>query len=308
MPHVLSRLLRIAPQAVDTSRRGFHIPPEFARNKLELVGTIFLQGYHAALLDPPIHELAPALDIVEAEFRGFAYEGAAMALDLLDQLTPWRSRRITQFLAGPAQPYVYMTIVGVGWSMARIRFQFERRFRKLDPLLRWLAIDGWGFHEGYFHWPQYADGKPRPRHFNGYGLRVFDQGLGRSIWFVGGANSDTIARLVGEFPDSRRGDLWSGIGLAAAYTGFLDAEETKLLRRASGSWWPHLAQGAVFAAKTRARAGNASQHTEEACRILTGIFAVEAVALCDLMLSKVMEGSEPAYESWRALIQDYFRG
>jgi enediyne biosynthesis protein E3 len=303
---LLEALLCIRPEEVSLVRRGFHLPRQLARFGLERVGESFLRGYHAALADGAMDALASRLDSVEAEFRGFSYEGAAMALDLLDQITPWRRSRMQSFLAGPAEPHTYMAIVGIGWSMARLQLGFSRRFSNLDPLLRWLAIDGWGFHEGYFHWPRYVDGQPHPRKLEGYGTRAFDQGLGRSLWFVAGADPELIVDLVEGFPDFRRGDLWAGIGLACTYAGGADAQELSRLRQSAGSWWPHVAQGAVFAAKARSRAGNPTEHTDNACRLLADLSAVEAAALSDLMLHHAIEGPEPAYEVWRAHIRMHF--
>jgi hypothetical protein len=285
------------------ARREFHVPGELVRARLERIGETFLQGYHEALADGSLDTLAMRLDTIDLEYRGFGYEGAAMALDLLDQITPWKRSRTPKFLAGPAEPHTYMVIVGIGWSMARLRLGFGRRFSNLDSLLRWLALDGWGFHEGYFHWRRYADGQPHPRELKGYARRAFDQGLGRSMWFVGGANSEVIVDLVEGFPYFRRGDLWSGIGLACTYAGGIDSLEISRLRNAAGSWWPHLAQGAVFAAKARRRAGNPTEHTDDACHLLTGLSAIEAAALSDLMLSHAIEGPEPTYEEWRTRIR-----
>jgi len=302
---VVGTLLHINPLEVSLSRRGFLIPPEQVRARLEGVGKTFLHGYHVALAGVDLDTVALRLDAIDAEFRGFGYEGAAMALDLLDQFTPWQPSRTARFLAGPAEPHTYMVIVGIGWSMARLRFRFNQRFSKLDPLLRWLAIDGWGFHEGYFHWERYAGGRPHPRQLKGYAARAFDQGLGRSVWFVSGADVNAIFTLLEGFPDSRRKDLWSGVGLACAYAGGADHEGIRSLRSAAGPWWPHLAQGAVFAAKARSRAKNPTDYTEEACRLLAGLSAIEAAALSDLMLSQIVEDAEPAYEVWRTRVQMY---
>lgn len=267
---------------------------------------MFLRGYHTALADIAPDELSVQLDEIEAEARGFGYEGAAMALDLLDQLTPWKASRIAKFIAGPGESHTYMVIVGIGWSMARLRYRLDRRFSRLDTLLRWLAFDGWGFHEGYFHWPRYVGGQDYPRQIKGYAKRSFDQGLGRSLWFIAGGDPDILLDCVEGFPDSRQGDLWSGIGLACTYTGAADSEAVRCIRRFSGSWWPHVAQGAVFAAKARGRAGNLTEQSEEACRLLTGLSAAEAAALADFLVTRTSDGQVPAFESWRSHIQQYF--
>lgn len=303
---MLNRLLRISPEETRFARRGFRIPCDAARERLERVGAAFLEGYHAALIDEGMERLSARLSAVEREFRGFAFEGAAMALDLLDQLAPWKTPRLPVFVDGPGNPHVYMVHVGIGWSMARLPWRVERRLSRLDPVLRWLVLDGYGFHEGYFHWPRYADGTARPRRLQGYGLRAFDQGLGRSLWFVGGADAEWIAGMIATFPESRRADLWSGAGLACAYAGGADPPEILRLRLAATGYYPHLAQGAVFAAGARNRAGNPAEHTELACQLLCDLSAEKAAAVSVATRRHAREDREPAYEVWRRLIRMQF--
>src|SRR4051812_40833105 len=85
---LLRRVLGIDPAEATFARRGFRGTPE-ARMRLERVGLGFLEGYHAALEWRDGDALAARLGEVEAVMRGFAFEGAAMALALLDALAPW---------------------------------------------------------------------------------------------------------------------------------------------------------------------------------------------------------------------------
>src|SRR6185503_18765465 len=108
---------------------------------------------------------------------------------LLDRLRLTR-RRFADFVSGPGASHVYMLYVGAGWAIARLpwlRSNPDRAIRHFDPLLGWLAVDGYGFHEGYFHWPESIDRRRLPRGLSGYARCAFDQGLGRSLWFVEGA-------------------------------------------------------------------------------------------------------------------------
>ena len=304
---LLKRWLRIRPEEATFVRRGFRRANREAQTRLERVGQSFLYGYHAALDDSVTDDLAPRLERMELEFRGFAYEGAAMALDLLDQLKPWRASRVQQFLSGAGDRHVYMIHVGIGWSMMRFPFRKDRRIARLDPLLRWLVLDGCGFHEGYFHWPRCSDGRSRPKWLEGYGLRAFDQGLGRSLWFVGGGDPEWITATIASFPDLRRADLWSGIGLACSYAGGAETAALESFRSAAGKYRDHLAQGAVFAAGARRRAGNPAAHTDLACRIFCGMRYEEAAELSSETVAQAKEDYEPAYEVWRRLIRKRFQ-
>jgi hypothetical protein len=175
--------------------------------------------------------------------------------------------------------------------------------RQLDPLLGWLALDGYGFHQGYFSWPRFIQNQVLPAPLSGYALQGFDQGLGRSLWFVKGADVAQVIPAIGAFPSSRQSDLWSGIGLASAYAGGATRDAVEHLYDSAGAYRPHLAQGAAFAAKARQRAGNPVAHTDLACRIFSGRSSDEAAQVTDESLKDLPAG-EQAYATWRARIRE----
>jgi hypothetical protein len=304
-------VLGISAAEATFARRGFGRGADpRARQQLERSGLAFLAGYHEALADADPKRLARRLETLDVELRGFGFEGAAMALALLDHLMPWGSGRLTAFLRGPGRAHVYIVHVGAGWAIARLpwlRRRVERPLASMDPLLRWLAIDGYGFHEGYFDWPRSVTLRQRPRHLDGYALRAFDQGLGRSLWFYAGADVPVIARTVEGFEAARRADLWSGIGLACAYAGGVDQGAVARLRSAARGYLPELAQGVAFAAKARAHAGNTVAHTKMACALLCEMSVSEAAAVTDAaLLGLPADGEVPAYETWRQRIHHAF--
>jgi enediyne biosynthesis protein E3 len=299
------RFLGLSPAEVSFARRGFIVSEEKARLRLEQIGTTFLSGYHAALEETGFVSLAQRLAHVEADLRGFAFEGAAMGLALLDCFTPWRKDRWRTFTEGLAEPHIYMMHVGFGWALARLRRSVTPHLARLDPLLGWLVVDGYGFHEGYFSWPRYVERRAIPAQLNGYERSVFDQGLGRSIWFVKGADVAGVANAINAFPSSRHEDLWSGAGLACAYAGGCSRVAIESLRVAAGKHLPALTQGVAFAAKTREHAANLNSHTETACRVICGHSAEELAAITDTALEDLHEKDGlPAYEQWRRRIQN----
>ncbi len=290
------------------ARRGFRGNNVEAQQRLEQIGYTFLHGYHAAAIknDEP-QALVTELNAVAPELRGFAFEGAAMGLALLDYLTPWKRNRVQVFLAGAGAAHAYMVHVGVGWMLARMRQRIEPSLARLNPLLGWLAVDGYGFHEGYFHASRYVEQQAIPTGVSDYARRVFDQGLGRSLWFVNGADVNHIPVTIAAFCPSRQADLWSGVGLACAYAGGVERSGIDALRTAARSYLPQLAQGAAFAAKARSRAGNPAVHTELACEVLCGMPAEAAAEITDMALNELpTNGVLPTYELWRQRIQNQF--
>src|SRR5262245_18908085 len=116
------------------------------RRRLEAIGGGFLAGYRAALEEEDPEALAVRLARIDPELWGFAYEGAGLGLCLLDSLMP-RWRRFNAFLRGPGAGQPYLLLVGAGWLLARLPVSPHRFLARFDPFLRWLVLDGFGFHE-----------------------------------------------------------------------------------------------------------------------------------------------------------------
>lgn len=299
------RFLGLSAAEASFARRGFRATEDEARRRLEQIGVTFLSGYHAALEETGFVPLAHRLATVEAELRGFAFEGAAMGLALLDRFTPWRRNRWRTFTNDLAKPHLYMMHVGLGWALARLRRSVTSHLAQLDPLLGWLVVDGYGFHEGYFRWPRYIERQELPSRLGNYERRVFDQGLGRSMWFVKGASVAAITKTINTFLPTRRDDLWSGVGLACAYAGGCNRTAIESLQVAAIEHLPALAQGVAFAAKTRQLAANLNSNTETVCRLICKHSAAEAAAITDAALDDLhAENGLPAYEIWRRRIQN----
>lgn len=331
------RLFGIAPGETSFARRGFPSCAAPVREHLERVGESFVFGYHAALQDAAPDALAKRLAVCPVAHQGFAYEGAAMGLAILDRMTPWNRGRVRRFLDGPGGDHAYMVHVGVGWAMARLHRSVRRTIASLDPLLRWLAWDGYGFHETYFrgggdeargedtahravaHGDDTARGAVerivglRPEWLCGYEGCAFDQGVGRCLWFVGGAQPERIVSMIEEFPADRRNDLMSGVGLAATYAGGAAAGAVERLARMTTKYRAELALGSAFAAKARVRAEHIPAHTGEVCAILCGVSAEEAARITDDALVGLPigehaggSGSANSYETWRGRIRAQF--
>ena len=302
------RVLGISPRETSFARRGFRCDSAAVRERLEEVGRCFVHGYLRALEAADEEALAARLETeVARDLRGFAYEGAGMALTLLDTLVPWRRGRLRRFLAGPGWAHVYIVHIGAGWTLARLPIPVHRLLGGLHPLFRWLALDGYGFHQGFFHWPQAIVRRQVPRRLSGYARRVFDQGVGRSLWFVEGADPGRIAADVAAFPTARQPDLWAGVGLACAYAGGVDRDTLAAVCRAAGPARPALAQGVAFAAKARLWAGNPTAGTALACAVVCGMTVEEAAAVTDRSLpGGAADDDVPLFELWRQRIQQCF--
>jgi hypothetical protein len=303
---VLNKLLSIDGCEVTFARRGFSSTRPEIRDRLEHIGATFLVGYHAALQEKKLEAVSERLGLVQLEHRGFAYEGAAMALALRDAIT-FCSNSLTDFMAGAGKRHIYMLHVGAGWACARlpwVRRRMETFICKFDPVLRWLALDGYGFHQGYFHFKLPLSSVPNRLSIGA--RHAFYQGLGRSLWFIHGCDPHQISKTISSFPALYQCDAWSGIGLACAYAGGAALPDLQDLIALAGHFDSALAQGAAFAAKARQLAGNEAAHTEQACAVLAGVSAEQAATVCDSTLAQINESSASPYQQWRELVQKYF--
>lgn len=299
-----SRFLGISDEEVRFTRRGFPGDVPGIRERLERAGAAFVRGYNAALRERG-ERLTPLLNDEEHDLQGFTHEGAAMGLALVDLLAPWTSSRWLRLLESRGASHGYLILVGAGWAMARLARRSLPRFARDVDLLWPLLWDGYGFHQGFFASATYVRARVAPP-LHGYAARAFDQGLGRSLWFVEGASPARIAATIASFPADRRGDLWSGAGLACAYAGGLDGDGVRALTGASGSYRGDFAQGVVFAAKARHRAGNVTSECELASAAVLGVDAAGAASIADDELERTDSSGDPRYESWRSRIRARF--
>jgi hypothetical protein len=322
MPTMLGSLRRLilTPQLIETTfaRRGFDVTPTDATARLEAIPQAVVCGFEWGIDMRDQWELERRLNLVEPEMRGFAYEGAAMALTVLDAMAAGRGRRARAFLSGPALPHTFLTYIGIGFAMSHLPRPLWRNVvpdlsgTPYYPTMSWLAVDGYGFDLAYFRTDRVVGAQWRPPAYPWQGRRDYfpravDQGVGRALWFIHGGRTEPLASAVGRFATERRADLWSGIGLAAVFAGGSGHTALTALAADAGEYRPHLAQGAVFAAKARVHSGCEPPHTAVGVSALCGTTVADAARLADDAVADGLTGSgEPDYEIWRAKIRARF--
>lgn len=289
--------LRLPTRLADFRRRGFRTDRPHSRAALEKAAVTFLRGYNRAARARTLDELHDRLDDVEPEYRGFAYEGAAMHLAVADLARAGRTRYTEALSTGRGDGYTYLVNVGAGWPLAWTRRPRVPRLPE-TPLVRWLAVDGAGFGAAFFGGERALQRICRATHSSVWRTRV--AGAGRALWFQQAADIEGVCRVIGQQPAPARPDLWAGIGLACTYAGATDAAGLTELRAATG---PHLAwlqQGVVFGAAARARAGVTPSHTHDACQNLAGLDVDQAATWAAEESSDLLQRRDiGAYDEWR---------
>ncbi|WP_370943937.1 DUF1702 family protein [Amycolatopsis sp. cg5] len=321
MPKLLGVLRKriFAPSlaSVGFAGRGFAVTPTAATARLETIPQAVVTGFEWGIEGPELWEIERRLDMVEPLLRGFAYEGATMAATLLDVMPGRKRDRTAKLLEGPGRQHVFLAYIGIGFAMARLpRVLWKKVLPELTdvpyhPTMSWLAVDGYGFDRAYFDTKRWVDEQrvEAPYPWAGapeYFQRAVDQGIGRALWFINGADDRAVADAVNRFPAERRPDLWAGVGLAATFAGGCDELGLARLRESSGEHHDELALGVVFAIKARTFAGFVPEHSERAAQLLAGLTVDRAREIADSTEVTESDGAEPAYELWRQRIRDHF--
>jgi hypothetical protein len=326
MPTTLGSLRRLVltPSLADVSfaRRDFPVTPTDATRRLEAVPQAVVCGFEWGIDVRDQWELERRLELVEPELRGFAYEGATMAFTILDAMRGGRGHRTRDLLLGPGHPHIFLTYIGIGFAMSHLPRPLWRKVvpdltgSPYYPTMSWLAVDGYGFDRAYFDTRRFIEEQRRPAPYpwagsRDYFSRAIDQGIGRALWFVHGAQVPDVVAAVRRFASGRQADLWSGVGLAATFAGGCTAADLEALRRQvredAADHEAHLAQGAVFAAKARAYSGFVPEHSEHAVSALTGLSVEAASKLADdASVDGPDDSFEPRYEWWRRTVREHF--
>lgn len=313
------RRLVLAPgfAEVTAAGRGFAGGAPDTVAHLDAIPQAVVLGFEYGMDTRTQDEIVARLELVQDRLQGFAYEGATMALTIRDIMGTGRRRLAQRFLLGPAAPHVFLAFIGIGFAMARLpRRLWSRVVPDLTgapyyPAMTWLAVDGYGFDRAYFDSKRWVDEQylPSPYPWQGepdYFLSVLDHGIGRALWFMHAASGAAVDAAVRRFPEHRRAGLWSGVGLAATFAGGADAPELGVVRAAAGPYLPHLAQGAVFAAKARAMTGLGMPHTDLAVRVLCDMSVDEAAILADEAAKDAAAAGGVEYEAWRVRTRQHF--
>jgi hypothetical protein len=323
MPTVSGSLRRLlltpSFRSISFAGRAFPVVPGDATRRLEAIPQAVVVGFEWGMDVRDLWEIECRLELVEPEMRGFAYEGATMAFTVRDSMAGGRGHRTRDLLRGPGVPHTFLTYIGIGFAMARLpRPLWKSVLPDLTgtpyyPTMSWLAVDGYGFDRAYFDTEQFVAKQRRPAAYPWLGhpeyfSRAVDQGIGRALWFIHGGRSMDVAASVGAFAVVRQADLWSGVGLAATFAGGCAAEDLRALCQKAGELGPHLAQGAVFAAKARDFSGYVPDHTEMATEVFAGMPVTAAAALADdVAAGGFTPGDQPDYELWRERVRDHFQ-
>lgn len=243
----------------------------------------------------PLH-----LDSYEVEFRSIAYEAASFCIALKDleagnELNNWKI-----FLQEIGKTHATQIYVGLGWALAQKQIDPSLCLSVLAPMMRYRVLDGYGYYEGTFRRRKSILSQQKPELKDEVTFSAYDQGLGRSLWYIYLGKIDDIKNIIQKFPVERRKDLWRGLGIATSYVGGCDKEMLKEILDKSGEYKTQLTTGSVMVLVSRDFAGFISDDTALACTSWCNKTSEEIINLYKPQLDSADENS---YSNWIATIE-----
>ena len=275
-----------------------------ALQNTERIQSIFLDTQLFYATHDNIPALIEYLENAEPEFRSIAYESASMALAIKNFEACTFPAGWLDFANGPALLHKAQVYVGLGWAIAKLSLPFLETVKELDTPLYFRIADGCGYYDGSFRRRQTVLSQQLPAYLPAAALPMYDQGVGRSIWYTAKTDINKIHSLIETFPVSRQADMWRGIGIAVAYVGGCSEEDLKTLLQYAGTNGPQLACGAALAARSRMLANTKTADTNGCSRLWFSHTARE-LNLFPVNLADMNDGEfEIIYLKWITEIEE----
>jgi len=268
-----------------------------ALQKTEQIRTVFLETQLFYAKHDNMPALIEYLELTQKEFSSIAYESASMAIALKDLETNTFPHAWLLFTNGPAAAHQAQVYVGLGWAIAKSNFSFLQAVEKLDSRFYFRIADGCGYYDGSFKYRRTITNKELPAYLPPEAMPMYDQGIGRSIWYTEKADVHKICSRIEGFAVNRHADLWRGVGIAVAYVGGCDdADLITLFEYASTNNF-QLACGAALAARSRTMANTMTEDTNRCSRLWFSLTA-GAIAITN----------EADYCNWIKQIEEQLAG
>lgn len=235
--------------------------------KIEKIKSVFQETQSYFSEHNNIQDLIGYLDNQEPTYRSIAYESASMAIAMNDfendtELNTWRYFAEVQALPHQAQVYI-----GLGWAIAKLNIPFLSGVEKIDKRFYHRIADGCGYYDGSFRQRQTVLSQQIPHNLPVTALHVYDQGIGRSLWYSNNADINKIRSKIDSFQNNRQTDLWRGVGIAIAYVGGCDDNTLKILLKDTVSNSLDLISGAAIAYMSRKQANSLTNDTDRCARL-----------------------------------------
>lgn len=251
-------------------------------------------------------QLCWQLDNYDAEFRSVAYEAASMCIALIDLKEGSELKRWKEFLKDSGGKHNTQIHIGLGWALAQQSLLPAAYLPELTPMMRYRVLDGYGYYDGFFRKRKRIMAQQKPDFKDATASGAYDQGLGRSIWYLNNGEINEAEKTLTGFPPERQKDLWRGLGIAVAYVGGLDETMVKEILSASGKHKASLAAGVAMSVISRQNSDSINEDTERICHWVCGEDVSAVVAKDETIKASLDSGNDSCYKNWFKQLETLF--
>lgn len=265
---------------------------DFVASKMENIKNVFQDAKEYASKQEGLDELIGYLETKDPEFRSVAFEGASMELGLQDflknnSLKTWKTFMTRSKIHAP------QVHIGLGWAIAQEKHNTSV-LNEIESNMLFRVWDGCGYYDGIFRQRQTIKSQNRLDYIPEKDFQAYDQGLGRSLWYICKGDESKIPGMIQPFPPTRHSNLWRGIGIACSYVGGCKSDKLNTLLSLSGKYRTQLGIGAALVAKSRLQSMLITKDIELACKIFCNLNLEEAMSAT----IKTEDLTNFAFESW----------
>lgn len=195
--------------------------------RIDLIVSTFQKGRELEASASSMDELTSDLNKIEPRYRSVGFEGASMGIAISKKFD-W-----AEFLERANQHSTQIHI-GLGWAIGEKDWNIAESLKPIDPEMRTKVLDGVGYWFGLFRRRLTIRTHGIPEQITPEFQSGFDNGVGRSIWYISKGDPEMANKIINSFPEERRADLWFGIGVASTYVGGCSEDLTSELKALSG--------------------------------------------------------------------------
>jgi len=226
-----------------------------AIDNIQLIQSVFQEAQNYASKENDRKAILSHLNKIKHAFTSVAYEGtsfilAERSIKNNNSLKDWE-----YFLKETKGLHDSQIHVGLGWAIAAINADLNLYTQKITPLLYSRVLDGYGYYYAIFKRRIAIRSAQIPNNIRPDQVSAFNQGIGRSLWYLAEGKIEKLTRLIQLIQSERHGDLWRGIGIAYTYVGGEPIESIERINLLSGEYNKEFLCGIALALYARNKSG-----------------------------------------------------
>ena len=211
---------------------------------IDTIVSTFQKGRKLIEQELGLIELIAELNKFDTRYRSVAFEGASMGVALNNSIASWK------VYAQATEKHKTQVHIGLGWAIAEQQLNLEEILDAIEPDYQIKVLDGYGYWFGLFRKRLTIRTQQIPSEITTDLQPGFDQGVGRAIWYVAKGEVPKAVNIINHFNESRRANLWQGIGVASTYVEGSSEYELAELLNASEEFSENLNSGIDSARKS----------------------------------------------------------